>query len=393
MNFVRIILKPKKEQSILRFHPWVFSGAIAHIDGDPEEGDVVEVYSNRKQYLGSGHYAGGSIAVRIFSFEKTEAGIDFWIDKISTAKRLRETILLPSGTTNAYRLIHGEGDSLSGLIIDVYNKAFIIQCHSIGMHKMRNNIKEALLRVFADDVVAVYDKSANTLPKKYAAENVDEALFGTPQESEILENGHRFLVNWEKGQKTGFFLDQRENRNLLAKYAKGKSVLNTFCYSGGFSIYALQAGASKVHSLDSSQAALDLTDKNVLLGNYPKEKHKNIKADAVEYLKNLKEDYDIIILDPPAFAKHRSAKHAAIQAYKRLNENAISQIKSGGLIFTFSCSQVIDKNLFQSSVTAAAISAGRKVRILHQLQQPADHPINIFHPEGEYLKGLVIEVE
>ncbi len=340
-----------------------------------------------------GHYSEGTIAVRIFSFEQEIPDTDFWTSKLEKAFQLRKSIgMMDNEQTNIYRLVHAEGDDFPGLIIDVYKDTAVIQAHSVGMHKVRHTIAEGLQSLYGDKLKTVYYKSKGTLAKcKFEAEN--EFLFGEEKASTIaLEYGCKFSINWVTGQKTGFFIDQRENRKLLGDLSKGKKVLNTFCYSGGFSILALENGANEVHSLDSSQKALDLVEENLEANGYT-ENHKLIKADAVEYLKNIDVDYDIIVLDPPAFAKHQSARHKAVQGYKRLNANAIRQIKKGGLIFTFSCSQAVDKTLFTNTITAAAITAGRKVRIIHQLHQPSDHPVNIFHPESEYLKGLVLYVE
>jgi len=373
--------------------PWVFSGAIKSIDGNPVNGDLVEVYSNKGGFLAMGHYSEGTIAVRIFSFEQEIPDTDFWTSKLEKAFQLRKSIgMMDNEQTNIYRLVHAEGDDFPGLIIDVYKDTAVIQAHSVGMHKVRHTIAEGLQSLYGDKLKTVYYKSKGTLAKcKFEAEN--EFLFGEEKASTIaLEYGCKFSINWVTGQKTGFFIDQRENRKLLGDLSKGKKVLNTFCYSGGFSILALENGANEVHSLDSSQKALDLVEENLEANGYT-ENHKLIKADAVEYLKNIDVDYDIIVLDPPAFAKHQSARHKAVQGYKRLNANAIRQIKKGGLIFTFSCSQAVDKTLFTNTITAAAITAGRKVRIIHQLHQPSDHPVNIFHPESEYLKGLVLYVE
>lgn len=394
MTLTRITLKPGKEQSILRKHPWVFSGAIAKMDNIAKSGDVVEVCDHRGQFLGAGHFSEGSITVRIFSFTPDFQEADFWTKKIRAAYEVRQKLGLIGNTeTTIYRLVHAEGDGLPGLIIDVYGKTAVIQTHSAGMHLVRNDIAQAIRTVYGDSITAIYDKSAEKLSKNSSSTSENTYLFGEKLDTEALEYGCKFKIDWEEGQKTGFFIDQRENRKLLGELSKGKKVLNTFCYTGGFSIYALKNGAELVHSLDSSQKALDLTEENVRINALDALKHAVIKADAVDYMKKLGEDYDIIILDPPAFAKHLSARHKAVQGYKRINEAAISQIKPGGIIFTFSCSQAVDKILFNSTVMSAAISAGRNIRILHQLHQPADHPVNIFHPEGEYLKGLVIMVD
>ena len=394
MGYPIITLKTKKDQSLRRFHPWVFSGAIKKIEGTPVNGGVVEVQSNRGEFLGLGHWAEGSIAVRVFSFENAPPTVDFWTQKLQQAFDSRKSIgLTDSDNTTMYRLVHAEGDGLPGLIIDFYEGVAVFQAHSLGMHQHLDHWIEALKNLYGDQLKAVYDKSAKTLAKSGGISEDGYVCGEAPEAFVAQEHGVKFLIDWEGGQKTGFFIDQRENRKLLGEYSKGKSVLNTFCYTGGFSLYALQQGARKVHSLDSSARALDLVSDNIKLNGFDDANHENIKADAVEYLKELDQDYDIVILDPPAFAKHKSARHQAVQGYKRINAHAIRQIKPGGLIFTFSCSQAVDKALFNHTITAAAIAAGRKVRILHQLHQPADHPVNIYHPEGEYLKGLVLRVE
>ncbi|MEZ4800214.1 MAG: class I SAM-dependent rRNA methyltransferase [Flavobacteriales bacterium] len=394
-SFIKVVLKKGKEQSIQRQHPWVFSGAIHGMTDFPKNGEVVEVVDMQDRCLGYGHYSEGSISVRIFSFEKTfENGKAFWKNKIQQAFNVRKSLgLVDNGSTNIYRLIHAEGDGLPGLIVDIYGSTAVIQSHSSGMHQLRDFIKDAILEVYDGKITTVYDKSAEKLNKNAGEASADSYLHGSNTDNIGLEHDCKFYIDWEEGQKTGFFIDQRENRRLLGELSHGKKVLNTFCYTGGFSVYALRAGATVVHSLDSSQKALDLTLKNVELNGFGDSNHKVIKADAVDYMKNLEEDYDIIVLDPPAFAKHLSARHKAVQGYKRINEAAISQIKPGGIIFTFSCSQAVDKQLFTNTVIASAISAGRRVRILYQLHQPADHPISAFHPEGEYLKGLVLMVE
>jgi len=395
-EFPKVVLSTKKHESLLRFHPWVFSGAIKKIYGDPKDGDIVEVFSNRDEYLATGHYQEeGSISVRAFSFEPITPDEKFWKDKIANAYQTRKNLgLVDSTNTNIYRLVHAEGDGLPGLIIDVYADTAVMQCHSIGMYMLRDKLVEALRSNFGDKLKTIYDKSSETLPRNYAQNIKNECLWGEDKGNVVgLENGCKYNVDWYTGQKTGFFIDQRFNRQLLGEYSKGKKVLNTFCYSGGFSIAALLNGAKEVHSLDSSARALDLVTENLKLNGLENSNHKNIKADAVEYIREIDADYDIIVLDPPAFAKHISTRHNAVQGYKRLNAQAIKSIKPGGMIFTFSCSQVVDKQMFNSTIMAAAINAGRKVRILHQLHQPADHPINIFHPESEYLKGLVIQVD
>lgn len=400
MELAKIILKPGKDKSIVRNHPWVFSGAIKEEEGEISEGCFVQILANKGRHLGYGHYQTGSITVRVLLFENDELSDNLYEQRIASAYALRQSLGLADtdstkeNATTIFRLIHAEGDFLPGLIIDCYNGNLVVQCHSIGMYLDIDKIKAALLKVMGDKVNSIYLKCTGTLPKEYTDYKGDGFIYNEVETPQIaMEYGNKFAINWITGQKTGFFIDQRENRKLLARYANGKKILNTFCYSGGFSVFALNAGATLVHSLDSSQKAIDLTDENIELGNFPAKKHKSIVADAMDYIKELPEDYDIIILDPPAFAKHRSAKHNAVQGYKRLNAHAIRQIKPGGIIFTFSCSQVVDKTLFTNTIVAAAIAAERKVRILEQLHQPADHPISSNHPEGEYLKGLVIQVE
>ena len=396
-NFARIVLNKGKEQSPKRRHPWVFSGAIKKIQAEKEleEGEIVEVFSSGGEYLGTGHYQpGGSIAVRLFSFERVLPNYDFWKSKIQTAFTYRQTLgFTPQAETNVYRLIFAEGDGLPGLIVDVYGNTAVMQCHTIGMYLIREQLAKALIEVGSTVITAVYDKSAETLPAKAAAQAQNGYLIGEGRGSEVVnENGVKFLVDWVHGQKTGFFIDQRENRALLAHYSPGKSVLNTFCYTGGFSMYSLQQGASLVHSVDSSKKAIELTDQNAEL-NGVTERHQSFAVDTFTFLKDNPDSYDIIILDPPAFAKHQNVRHNAVMGYKRLNVEAIKRIKSGGILFTFSCSQVVDKYLFNSTIMAAAIEAGRNIKIMHHLSQPADHPVSIFHPEGEYLKGLVLFVE
>ena len=388
-----VILKKGKEESMERFHPWIFSGAIDRIEGAVEEGDLVVVKKSDGNVIGYGHCAIGSIAVRLFSFGESHPGADFWEMRIRQAYQLREMMGLTNAPdTNVYRLIHGEGDGMPGLIADYYNGTVVLQAHTVGMWLVREAVTEALRSVMGDKLVAVYDKSAKTLPFKANIEAKDGYLFGTSTTGEVIEYGNRFKVDWLEGQKTGFFIDQRENRKLLATYAKDRSVLNMFCYTGGFSFAALQGGASLVHSVDSSAKAIELTKENVEL-NFPGDiRHEAFVADGFDYLQDIANKYDLIVLDPPAFAKHRNALSQALQGYKRLNANAFRQIKPGGILFTFSCSQVVTRNNFREAVFSAAAIAGREVRILHQLSQPVDHPINIYHPEGEYLKGLVLYV-
>ncbi len=389
MNIVKI--NKNKINSIERKHPWIFSGAITSDVSELKDGDVVTVCDHKDYFLARGHFQHATISVRILSFEDQELDQNFFNQRILNAFELRQKLNLINEKTNICRLVHGEGDSLPGLIIDFYNGVAVIQCHSIGMYNSIELISEGLKFALGKTLIAIYSKSSDTLPQR--AEGKDAYLFGNCETPHLaLEYGVKLQIDWVTGQKTGFFIDQRENRFLLGKYSQGKKVLNTFCYSGGFSLLALQEGASLVHSLDSSKKAIVLTEANIELNNFGL-KHKSIVADAMEYMKDLEEDYDIIVLDPPAFAKHREKRHKAIQGYKRLNAHAIRQIKPGGIIFTFSCSQVVDKFLFTNTIIAAAIEAGRNVRILEQLHQPADHPINAFHPEGEYLKGLVLQVD
>lgn len=391
----KVTLKPAKEKSLLRKHPWVFSGAIKNVEKDTKDGSIVEIFSNKEKYLATGHYNQGNISVRIFEFERQEINEDYWKKKIIKAYEQRINTIEISSTNNVYRLIHAEGDQMPGFICDIYNKVAIFQFHSIGMWKHKDVFTKIILELLPLDVI--YDKSEKTLPKIYLDEyKIQNSYLFQKKEitnTKVIENGNEFLIDWENGQKTGFFIDQRENRQYLGELAKDKKILNTFCYSGGFSIYALNNGAKEVHSLDSSQKAIDLLEDNLnFLSNF-KNNHKSIIDDAKEYMKNLSDQYDIIILDPPAFAKHMKVKHKALQGYKRLNTRAIEQIRPNGILFTFSCSQVIDNNLFRHMVLSSAIAAGRNVSILKQMHQPADHPINIFHPESEYLKGLVLKVE
>lgn len=390
---IRIVLKPKKEESLLRFHPWVFSGAIHRIEGKPEEGDVVEIFASDGRFLAAGHYQIGSIAVRVLSFSPVAVDETFWKDKIEKAYRMRDALGIIGADNNTYRLIHGEGDSLPGLVVDVYDNTAVMQAHSVGMHYVRNVIAGIIADV-VPGVQNVYYKSESTLPFKAPIDPEDGYLLGNGSESQVaVENGLAFHVDWLRGQKTGFFVDQRDNRMLLEKYAKGKSVLNMFCYTGGFSVYAMRGGAAQVHSVDSSAKAIKLTGRNVEL-NFPGDgRHAAFAEDAFKYLNANDQKYDLVILDPPAFAKHRDALRNALKGYKRLNAKGIEQIKPGGILFTFSCSQVVTKEQFRLAVFSAAAETGRNVRILHQLTQPADHPVNIYHPEGEYLKGLVLYVE
>ncbi len=391
---VKVVLKSGKDQSVRRRHPWVFSGAIKKIYGQPEEGGLVDVYDNKDEKLGTGHYQDGSIAVRLLSLGQGEIGHDFWQGMIRKAwhHRTREGVYAP-GITNVFRLVNAEGDGLPGLIIDYYNGAAVIQVHSSGMFRNLDTIVEALRSLEGLPVDTIYHKSKNTLHEKPGIKPVDELLFGSRTEGEVLEYGHAFRVNWERGQKTGFFIDQRENRRLLQTYAKGRDVLNMFCFSGGFSVYALSGGANRVDSVDSSGHAIDLTRENVEM-NFPgSDKHEAMATDAFKYLQEVDGKYDLIILDPPAFAKHQRVLNNALQGYKRLNQRAIEGIRKGGLLFTFSCSQAVSKENFRKSVFAASANTGRNVQVLHQVSQPVDHPFSIYHPEGEYLKGMVLKVE
>ena len=395
MAYKKVYLKPGKEESLKRFHPWVFSGAIARIEGEPEEGEIVDVFTSKKEFIACGHYQVGSIAVRVLSFTQQEIDRDFWRQKLQVAKDLRVALgLIGNPENNTYRLVHGEGDNLPGLIIDVYDHTAVVQAHSAGMHVFRMEIAEALSEVMGDIVQNIYYKSETTLPFKadlLAREN--GFIKGGSPENVAMENGLKFHVDWLKGQKTGFFVDQRENRHLLERYSKGRNVLNMFCYTGGFSFYAMRGGANLVHSVDSSAKAIDLTNENVQL-NFPGDpRHQAFAEDAFKYLDRMGDQYDLIILDPPAFAKHRDAVRNALRGYTKLNAKAFEKIRPGGLLFTFSCSQVVNKDNFRNAVFTAAAQSGRSVRILHQLTQPGDHPVNIYHPEGEYLKGLVLYVE
>lgn len=394
MSYCKVFLKPKKEESLLRFHPWVFSGAIQTIEGNPAEGELVEVYGSNNRFLAIGHYQIGSIAVRVLSFKQQPIDSLFWKERIEVAYELRKTLGLAGGSqNNTYRLIHGEGDNLPGLIIDMYAHTAVMQAHSAGMHQARFEIAEALKNVVGKQLENIYYKSEATLPYKANLGAEDGYLYGNEVEDIALENGLRFYVDWQKGQKTGFFVDQRENRSLLEHYAKGRAVLNMFCYTGGFSFYAMRGGAHVVHSVDSSAKAISLTTQNVEL-NFPGDtRHEAYAEDAFKYLERMGNNYDLIILDPPAFAKHKDVLRNALQGYRKLNAIAFEKIKPGGILFTFSCSQVVNKENFRLAVFSAAAQSGRNVRILHQLTQPADHPVNIYHPESEYLKGLVLYVE
>ena len=395
MSYKKVFLKPGKEESLKRFHPWVFSGAIARVEGEPEEGEVVDVYTSKKEFIACGHFQIGSIAVRVLSFRQEPIDHAFWVRRLQVARDLRCALgVLGNPQNNTYRLVHGEGDNLPGLIIDVYDHTAVMQAHSAGMHLDRMAVAEALEEVMGDVIQHIYYKSETTLPFKadlLATEN--GFLKGGSPENVAMENGLKFHVDWLKGQKTGFFVDQRENRALLERYAKSRNVLNMFCYTGGFSFYAMRGGANLVHSVDSSAKAIDLTNENVSL-NFPGDtRHQAFAEDAFKFLDRMGDQYDLIILDPPAFAKHRDALRNALRGYTKLNAKAFEKIRPGGILFTFSCSQVVNKQDFRNAVFTAAAQSGRSVRILHQLTQPGDHPVNIYHPEGEYLKGLVLYVE
>ena len=395
MSYKKVYLKPGKEESLKRFHPWVFSGAIARVEGEPEEGEIVDVYTSKKEFIACGHFQIGSIAVRVLSFVQETIDHEFWVRKLAVAKDLRVALgLIGNPQNKTYRLVHGEGDNLPGLIIDVYDHTAVMQAHSAGMHVYRMEIADALSEVMGDVIENIYYKSETTLPFKADLLSTENGFIkGGSPENVAMENGLKFHVDWLKGQKTGFFVDQRENRHLLERYAKGRNVLNMFCYTGGFSFYAMRGGANLVHSVDSSAKAIDLTNENVEL-NFPGDaRHKAYAEDAFKYLDRMGDQYDLIILDPPAFAKHRDALRNALRGYTKLNAKAFEKIRPGGILFTFSCSQVVNKENFRNAVFTAAAQSGRSVRILHQLTQPGDHPVNIYHPEGEYLKGLVLYVE
>ena len=398
----QVYLKRGKEESLLRFHPWVFSGAIQHADEGVGEGEVVRVVNSQGDFIAVGHYQMGSIAVRVLSFDDESIDEAFWGRRLSSALHVRQSIgLADNPRNNTYRLVHGEGDLLPGLVIDVYGQTAVMQAHSVGMHISREAIARQLVEVMEGRIAHVYYKSETTLPGKMRADETGLSedgtlsyfIYGGSDDNTAMENGLLFYVDWLRGQKTGFFVDQRDNRLLLERFAKGKRVLNMFCYTGGFSFYAMRGGAELVHSVDSSAKAIELTNRNVEL-NFPGDKrHQAFCEDAFRYLEQAGSQYDLIILDPPAFAKHRGALHNALKGYTRLNYKAFQKIQPGGILFTFSCSQVVTKDHFRNAVFTAAAQAGRQVRILHQLHQPADHPLNIYHPEGEYLKGLVLYVE
>ena len=389
-----VILRKGKEESLKRFHPWIFSGAVHHVEGAPAEGDIVEVLNNEGRFVALGHWQIGSIAVRVLTFKRQKIDAKFWEKRLSTALDVRKSIgVAGTAYNNMYRLVHGEGDNLPGLIIDIYGKNAVMQAHSVGMHVCRMEIAKALKAIMGDNLKAVYYKSETTLPYKASLGQENGFILGESDDNVAIENGLRFHIDWLKGQKTGFFVDQRENRVLLERYSRGRKVLNMFCYTGGFSVYAMRGGAELVHSVDSSAKAVELVNNNIEL-NFPNDKrHEAFAEDAFRFLDEMDGKYDLIILDPPAFAKHKDALKNALRGYTKLNVKAFEKIPSGGILFTFSCSQAVNKDQFRMAVFTAAAMAKRKVRILHQLHQPADHPINIYHPEGEYLKGLVLYVE
>ena len=394
MNYKSVFLKKGKEDSLLRFHPWIFSGAIQSADDGIHEGDIVKVFTVNGDFIAIGHYQLVSIAVRVLTFEDSAIDLSFWKSRLLSAFMMRKSIGIADNPHNdTYRLVHGEGDNLPGLIIDCYGKTAVMQAHSVGFHVCRNEIAQALVEVLEGRIDNVYYKSETTLPFKADLRKENGFIYGGTDDNVARENGLSFHVDWLKGQKTGFFVDQRENRQLLESYAKDRSVLNMFCYTGGFSVYAMRGGAKLVHSVDSSAKAVDLTNRNISLNFKDDVRHKAFCDDAFKFLDRHEDKYDLIILDPPAFAKHRSALRNALKGYTRLNVKGLEKIKSGGILFTFSCSQVVTKDQFRQAVFTAAAQSKRKVRILHQLHQPSDHPINIYHPEGEYLKGLVLYVE
>ena len=396
LNYPKVVLKKGKEQSLKRFHPWVFSGAIQFVEPEAQDGDVVQVQDAQHHFLGVGHLQSGSIAVRILSFQPELIDHNFWLLKLKNALDLRKSFGFNSNAnTNVYRLCFAEGDGLPGINIDVFENVAILQSYTMGMHLAKGELVNALVELYNGQLQAVYDKSAETMSRSSAWQINNEFLFGTSTAKIVKENGHFFNIDWVKGQKTVFFIDQRENRTLLKQFAKGKKVLNTFCYSGGFSVYAAAGGAEKVHSVDVSQAAIDLCKDNLLINGFDaaEERYRCIAMDTFEYLKSCAEKYDIIVLDPPAFAKSRKVSHNAIMGYRRLNSEAIKSIQPGGFLFTYSCSQVINRDLFNSAVTAAAIDVGRNVRIIAEMGQAIDHPVSIFNPEGEYLKGLLLAVD
>ena len=393
MILSKIILKPGKEQSVKRLHPWIFSGAIKKISSDPQEGDIVKVYSNEQEFLAIGHFAYGSIAVRIFSFENVEIDHNFWYNKIKAAYNFRNSLgIIDDIKNNVYRLVHGEGDQMPGVIIDIYNNVAVIQMHSYGMYRMIDEFSAILQEIYGTKLKAVYNKSSRTIHSRNV--NItDGYLYGFEKETIVTENGLKFKINWEDGQKTGFFIDQRENRKLLQQYTKDKDVLNVFAYTGGFSVYGLAGGAKSLVSVDSSAQAMQLTDENIVLNFGENANHQSLTVDAFKYLNNIDNKFDVIILDPPAFAKHHKVLNKAIVGYKKINQKAFEQIRKGGILFTFSCSQAVSASEFRKAVFVAAANAGRNIRVIHKLTQAPDHPVSIYHPEGDYLKGLVLYVE
>jgi len=388
-----IILRKGKDQSLKRFHPWIFSGAIARMDEGLQEGETVRVFTSEGEFIAVGHYQIGSIAVRVLSFEDIEINATYWSLRLQNALEARKSAGVVRTDNNMYRLVHGEGDGMPGLIIDIYDKAAIMQAHSVGMHYCRKEIASQLRELYGEDMKCIYYKSETTLPYKAGLDEESGFLYGSAADVIALENGLKFQIDWLKGQKTGFFVDQRDNRSLIEHYAQGRKVLNMFCYTGGFSVYALRGGAQMVHSVDSSERAIEVTDRNVALNFGNCDRHESFAVDAFRYLSQMDDSYDLIVLDPPAFAKHKDALRNALKGYTRLNAKALQKIKPGGILFTFSCSQAVNKDQFRLAVFTAAAQSHRFVRILHQLHQPADHPVNIYHPEGEYLKGLVLQVE
>lgn len=388
-----IKLRNGKDQSLKRFHPWIFSGAIARMDDGIAEGDIVRVVDTKEEFLAIGHYQIGSIAVRVLSFTDIEINDSFWFSRLDKALQTRRVCNLIRPDNNTYRLVHGEGDRLPGLIIDIYDNAAIIQAHSVGMHMQRKDIARQLRTLYCDKLTCIYYKSETTLPYKADLSEESGFLYGKASDVVATENGLKFYIDWLKGQKTGFFIDQRDNRSLIEKYSQGKKVLNMFCYTGGFSVYALRGGASMVHSVDSSERAIEMTNRNIALNFPDAANHEAYATDAFSYLKDMDNSYDLVVLDPPAFAKHKDALRNALKGYTRLNAKAMQKIKPGGILFTFSCSQAVNKDQFRLAVFTAAAQSHRFVRVLHQLHQPTDHPINIYHPEGEYLKGLVLYIE
>lgn len=388
-----IKLRNGKDQSLKRFHPWIFSGAIARMDDGIAEGDIVRVVDSKEEFLATGHYQIGSIAVRVLSFTDIEINDSFWFSRLDKALQARRVCNIIRPDNNTYRLVHGEGDRLPGLIIDIYDNAAIIQAHSVGMHMQRKDIARQLRTLYGDKLTCIYYKSETTLPYKADLSEESGFLYGKASDVVATENGLKFYIDWLKGQKTGFFIDQRDNRSLIEKYSQGKKVLNMFCYTGGFSVYALRGGASMVHSVDSSERAIEMTNRNIALNFPDATNHEAYATDAFSYLRDMDNSYDLIVLDPPAFAKHKDALRNALKGYTRLNAKAMQKIKPGGILFTFSCSQAVNKDQFRLAVFTAAAQSHRFVRVLHQLHQPTDHPINIYHPEGEYLKGLVLYIE